>query len=371
MPKKIMISAGESSGEMYGAMLSREIKKRWPDAEIFGMGGQHMEAEGVKLIAPISHIIGIFEAVSHLVEIKKTFNRVRDALTEQKPDILILIDFPDFNITLARHAKAAGIPILYYVSPQVWAWRTGRIKKIAALVDRMAVLFPFEVDIYKDSGLPCEFVGHPMTEIIHITETKEELKERLGLDPHKAVIAMLPGSRPGEIERHKLLIKETAEKVHARFPDIQIAVPLMHGTTITEDLPDYIKIIYGKTTETIACSEAAAVASGTATFQTALLGIPMVVFYKLSFLTFYLAKFLAKVRHVSLVNLLTDKDVVKELLQNAATPERMFIELERIMTDQSYRNDMLSDLNAIKELMHGKTPSARVAAIVGSMAGLN
>ena len=141
-----MISAGEASGELYGAMLSREIKKLWPDVRIFGIGGPRMEEEGVSLIAPISHVIGIFEAAKHLVEIKRTFNRARDALLNEIPDVLVLIDYPDFNITLAQRAKSAGIPVLYYVSPQVWAWRTGRIKRIASLVNKIAVLFPFEAD---------------------------------------------------------------------------------------------------------------------------------------------------------------------------------------------------------------------------------
>ena len=163
-----MICAGETSGELYGALLSRELKQRWPEVQIFGIGGDQMQAEGVSLISPITHILGIVEVFTHLLHIKKTFNKARDALLFQKPDVLVLIDYPDFNIALAKKAKAAGIPILYYVSPQVWAWRSGRVKKIAALVNRMAVLFPFEVDYYKRAGLDCEFVGHPIAERMRI-----------------------------------------------------------------------------------------------------------------------------------------------------------------------------------------------------------
>jgi lipid-A-disaccharide synthase len=367
--KKVMISAGEASGELYGAMLSREIKKLWPDVQIFGIGGPRMEEEGVSLIAPISHVIGILEAARHLVEIKKIFNRARDALLNERPDILVLIDYPDFNITLAQKARSAGIPVLYYVSPQVWAWRTGRIKRIASLVNKIAVLFPFETDYYKDTGLPCEFVGHPVVETINIRQTKKELKESLGLDPQKGVIALLPGSRPGEINRHEQIVAELARRINSELPDMQIAVPLVPGTSFTNAPPDHAKIIYGKTTEIVACSEAAAVASGTATFQTALLGIPMVVFYKVSFLTFHLVKFLAKIKYVSLVNLLSDKEVVKELLQSNATPDRIFPELKKIIKDLPYRNEMISSLDNIKKMMQDKRPSARVALIVGEIAG--
>jgi lipid-A-disaccharide synthase len=364
-----MISAGEASGELYGSMLSREVKKIWPDTQIFGIGGSRMKEEGVSLIAPVSHVIGIVEAIKHFREVRKTFKKAADALIYQKPDILVLIDFPDFNVALAKKAKSAGIPILYYVSPQVWAWRTGRVKKIASLVNKIAVLFPFEADYYKKTGLPCEFVGHPITEIINIQQTKEELKNQLGLNPNKTVITLLPGSRPNEIKRHQAIVKEVANIIHTEFPQVQIVVPLVSGTNLTDNLPDYIKVIYDRTTEAIACSEAAAVASGTATLQTSLLGTPMVVFYRISPLTFHLLKPMVKVKFISLVNLLSGKEVVLELLQKDANPYRIFSELKKILNDHSYRNAMISNLKKIRDIMAGKRPSARVANMVGEIAG--
>ncbi|MBI4847850.1 MAG: lipid-A-disaccharide synthase [Nitrospirae bacterium] len=367
--RKLMISAGEASGELYGAMLSREVKRRWPDAEIFGIGGSRMKNEGVSLIAPVSHVVGIVEAVRHLSEIKNTLRTATEALLQKKPDVLVLIDYPDFNIALARRAKAAGIPILYYVSPQVWAWRGGRVKKIAALVNRMAVLFPFEVDYYKNTGLPCEFVGHPVAETINIPLTKEDIKKSLGLDTDKEVVTLLPGSRPGEIKRHQAIIKEIAGKIHHEFPDVQIAVPLTTESGLPEGLPDYVKIIRGRTTEAIACSEASAVASGTATLETALLGTPMVVFYKVSPVTFHLVKLFVKVKFISLVNILSGRQVVEELLQKDANPDRVFSELKKILRDQQYRDEMIASLKKIREIMQGKRPTQRVASIVGEMAG--
>ncbi len=367
----MMIIAGEASGELYGAMLSKEVKKIWPDTHIFGIGGSRMKKEGVTLIAPISHVLGIAEVIKHVKEIRKNFKKAKEVLINQKPDILVLIDYPDFNIALAKKAKSAGIPVLYYVSPQVWAWRKGRVKKITSLVNKIAVLFPFEVDYYKKSGLPCEFVGHPIAEIINIHQTKEELKDKLGLDPTKNLITLLPGSRPNEIMRHQTIMKEVAKKIHDEFPELQIVVPLVSGTNLTEDLPDYMMVIYNRTTEAVACSEAAAVASGTATLQTSLLGIPMVVFYKVSPLTFHLVKLVAKVKFISLVNLLCGKEVVLELLQKDANPDKIFLELKRILNDLPYRKAMISNLKKIRDIMAEKRPSIRVAHIIGEIAGWN
>ena len=364
-----MISAGEASGELYGAMLSREVKKLWPGTDIFGIGGPRMKNEGVNLIAPISQVVGIVEVIKHIPEVRKTFKKAAETLINKKPDVLVLIDYPDFNIALAKKAKAAGIPILYYVSPQVWAWRSGRVKKIAALVNKMAVLFPFEMDYYKDTGLPCEFVGHPIAEIIDIQEKKEELKKNLGLDPDNGVITLLPGSRPNEISKHQTLIRELAEKIYHEFPDMQIVVPLTAGSNLTEGLPDYVKIIRGRTTEAVACSDASAVASGTVTLETALAGTPMVVFYKVSPVSFEIAKLLVKVKFISLVNILSGKQVVVELLQKDANSCRIFSELKRILNDRPYRNEMISSLTKIREIFQDKKPSVRVAQIVGEIAG--
>lgn len=369
MPKRMMISAGEVSGELYGALLSRAVKSKWPDIEIIGIGGHRMKSEGVQLIASISSALGLTETVRHWRAIIKNFKKATEALIRQKPDILVLIDYPDFNIPLAKKAKSKGVPILYYVSPQVWAWRAGRVKKIASRVNKIAVLFPFEADIYRNTGLPCEFVGHPIAETIDIRQTKEELRKKLGLDPTKEVIALLPGSRLAEINRNQQLIRNVAEKIHSEFPNIQVVIPLVSGTGLHKEMPDYIRVIHDRTVEVVACSEAAAVASGTATLETALLGTPMVVFYKLSFLTVFFAKLLIKVKFISLVNLLYGKEVVVELIQKNATAEKIFSELKRILGDSEYRQNMISSLMKIKEIMGKKTASERVASMVGELAG--
>ncbi|MDO8281384.1 MAG: lipid-A-disaccharide synthase [Thermodesulfovibrionia bacterium] len=369
MSKKIMISAGEASGELYGALLSREVKARWPEAEIFGIGGAKMEGEGVKLIAKITNVIGFSEAVKHLGKIRKIFKQAKDALTDRKPDILVLIDYPDFNLALAKKAKSAGIPVLYYVSPQVWAWRAGRVKKIASLADKIAVLFPFEVDHYKGSGLPCEFVGHPISETINIKGTDEEIKSSLGLNPYKPVITLLPGSRPDEINRHMPVINEVAEMLHNELPDFQIIIPLAAGSELPESVKGYITVLRNQTREAVACSDVSLVASGTATLETALLGTPMVVFYIVSPLTYILAKLLVKVKYASLVNILSGKEVVREMIQKDATPDNIFREIKRIIEDKPYKDEIISNLKKVRDVMTGKKPSSRVAAMAGEIAG--
>ena len=366
--KKLMISAGETSGEIYGALMSRQIKKMWPDIKILGIGGSHMKEEGIELIAPITHVVGIFEVVRHLPKLWDTYQRAKAALKSEKPDLLVLIDYPDFNLVLAKAAHAAGIPILYYVSPQVWAWRKGRIHKIAARVSKMAVLFPFEVQYYERVGLPCEFVGHPITETLNITESKEELKLSLGLDPKKDLVALLPGSRPGEISRHIEIVKETAAKLHNKYPSLQIAVALAAGTSLDIVMPEYIKVIAGKTTKLVAAAKAAAVASGTATLETAILGTPMVVYYNIPPLTYHLGKLLVDVEFISLANLLSDKQVVQEYVQNEANADNIFQELDRILDNDMYRTEMITNLLLIKKSMKTEHPSARVAAIAGELA---
>lgn len=371
MTKKVMISAGEPSGEMYGALLSREIKNRWPDTEIFGIGGVRMEQEGVSLIAPISNVMGIAEAFKHLWEIRKHFRSAKEAMIKKNPDILVLIDYPDFNLALAKKAKAIGIPILYYVSPQVWAWRRWRVKKISSLVNKIALILPFEADYYRDADLPCEFVGHPLVETISIEKNKKELKRMLGLDPERPVLSLLPGSRPGEIQRHMPVITDIAAKANKEMPEFQIVIPLAPGTDVSEEVKDYIRVIKNRTKEVVACSEVSAVASGTATLEAALLGTPMAVFYRVSPVTFIIGKLLVKVKYASLVNLLSGKEVVLEFIQNEATADKIFSEIKKILNDTVYRYNMISNFNKIRELIGEKRASERTASIVGEIAGWN
>ena len=391
--KTIMIIAGESSGELYGSLLAKALKRKWPDSHLIGVGGERMREAGVELVSGISDAFGLVEAVSAFRKIKVAFRKTVDALKEFRPDVLVLIDYPDFNLKVAKTAKSFGIKILYYVSPQVWAWRKGRVKKIASLVDRMAVVLPFEENLYRHAGLPCEFVGHPILEEIETVleadlrkqrdESRKSLKVALGFDAERPLLSLLPGSRPSELGRHLPLMREVVRKFKSDHEvkagkDYQFCMPLApntdegrYGAYLESIRKEGVSVRKGESVRVLGSSDLAVVASGTATLQTALLEVPMVVIYKVSPITYFFAKRIIKVKHISLVNLLADREVVVELIQERANPEEIMKELKMILFDAKYREDMLSYFRAIKGPFLGKRASERVAEIVIEMAGRN
>jgi lipid-A-disaccharide synthase len=379
----IMIISGESSGELYGALLANALKSKWPDVHIIGIGGQRMSEAGVELVSRISDAFGIIEAVASLGKLKKAFNNAVEALNKFRPDVLVLIDYPDFNLKVAKKAKALGIKVLYYVSPQVWAWRKGRVPKIASLVNRMAVLLPFEEKIYKDAGLQCDFVGHPILEEIQgvlAKGDKAEFKTALGLDPVKPLLSLLPGSRPHELNKLLPLMIEVVRQFR-NDPEIlkgnkeyQFCMPLAPNTDeqkyygFLETLKkEGVTIKKGESVKVLAASDMAVVASGTATLQTAFLEVPMVVVYKMSPLEFQIGKRIIDVKHISLVNILAGKDVVVELLQERANPGETLKELKKIIFDMEYRGNMINQFREIKGPFIGKKASQRVADIILEM----
>jgi lipid-A-disaccharide synthase len=389
--KTIMIVAGESSGELYGSLLAKALRKRWPDVNIIGVGGERMKEAGVVLVSHISDAFGLVEAVSSLKKIKTAFDNSINAIKSSSPEVLVLIDYPDFNLKLAKTAKSLGIKILYYVSPQVWAWRRGRVKKIASLVDRMAVVLPFEEKIYRNAGLECEFVGHPILDEIEtvlgpegpstLPRGRRDFKSALGFGPDRQLLAILPGSRPSELKRHLPLMVDVVREIRSdegidSNRQLQICMPLAPNTD-EESYGSYLETLKqegvtvkkGEALKVLAASDMALVASGTATLQTAFLEVPMVVVYKLSPLTYHLGKHIIRVKHISLVNILSGREVVAELIQHRANPEEIINELRKIMTDGNYREDMLQSYRRVKEPFTGKWASDRVAEIITEMVG--
>jgi lipid-A-disaccharide synthase len=378
----VMIITGESSGELYGSLLARALKTQWSDINIIGIGGERMSEEGVSLIARTTDVLGLLEAVLSYRAVKATFRTAVDALKKFMPDILVLIDYPDFNIRLARVAKDLRIKILYYVSPQVWAWRTGRVKKIAQIVDWMAVLFPFEEEIYKKEGVVCEFVGHPIFEEIEKFLNKgdtEELKTSIGLVADRPVLSLLPGSRPNELT--KLLPVMTAvvqqwksdAQIHS-IVDYQFCLPLAPNTderqyrsSLEALRQEGVVITKGETVKVLSVSDMAVICSGTATLQAVFLEVPMVVIYKLSPLSYQVGKRIVKVKHISLINILSGREVVKELIQDAAQTENIINELKKIMFQTDYRENMINAYRDVKKSFSGKKTSQRVAEIVIEM----
>ncbi len=378
MPETFMIVTGETSGELYGSLLAVSLKQMRPGVRVIGIGGERMKAAGVELISGISSAFGIAEALSAVRSLKETYRKAVNALRREKPSLLILIDYPDFNLKLAAEARKNGVRILYYVSPQVWAWRGKRVKKIARLVDRMAVILPFEEPIYRGVGLDCEFVGHPVyDEIQEMDIDKPALKRSLGLEADKPLVSLLPGSRPHEIERLLPIIADTVDEMRSVFTDLQFCVPFAPNTDIGKygAVVDNLKskgvvINKGESLNSLAASDYAVVASGTASLQAVLLGVPIVVIYKLFPLTYLLGKMIVRVKHISLVNILSGEEVVRELLQSDVTPKNIAGEIEKIMTDVEYRERMSAAYERVRKMFPAKKASERVAEIAIQMTGL-
>lgn len=388
-----MIVSGESSGELYGALLANALKTGNPCISIIGVGGERMEASGVTLISRIAGSFGIIEAVKTYGEIKRTFKKVVSAFKSFDPQVLVLIDYPDFNMKVAGEAKKLGIKVLYYVSPQVWAWRKGRVKTIGTMVDKMAVILPFEDEIYKNAGIPCEFVGHPIMDEINeviqefgvhdlITDDlKAKVKQELGLLPDKPVITLMPGSRTHEIKKLIPVMVDVMAEMHRLYPDRQFAIPVapnldrnalsvMSNELKKKNMHHALRITH-HAIKTLLASDVAVIASGTSALQAAFLGVPMTVIYKLSPLTYLIGRLIVKIRHISLVNVLLDKSVrddsglrIKELLQDRADKDNIIEELTKIMENTRYRGEIAAQLNRVRDPFLNKRASLRVAEII-------
>ncbi len=393
MLERVMIVSGESSGELYGAFLAKALKLRNPEISITGIGGDRMQSSGVNLISRISSSFGITEAIKTYSEIKRTFEKVVAALKSFKPQVLVLIDYPDFNMRVAKEAKKLGIKVLYYVSPQVWAWRKGRVKTIGRLIDKMAVILPFEEEIYKHDGIPCEFVGHPILdeirEVLHelgvqnliANDLKAKVKEELGLMPDKPVLTLMPGSRQHEIKKLLPVMSDVIKEMKERYPDYQFVMPVapnldsnalsVMSNELKKNAHNALRITH-HSIKALLSADIALIASGTSALQSALLGVPMVVIYKLSPLTYLIGRLIVKVRHISLVNILLDYLEgqglrIKELLQKDANTENILEELSKITTDSNYRNEMASQMEKVRALFVEKEASSRVAEMVRNL----
>lgn len=371
--KTVMIVAGESSGELYGSLLAKALKRRWPDIRLIGIGGERMKREGVELVSGLSHSFGLIEVLSTIKELRDAFNRAKKVIDDLRPAVCVLIDYPDFNFRLGQYAKRKGIKVLYYVSPQVWAWRKGRVKKMKQIADRLAVILPFEEEIYRGKGIEAEFVGHPVME--EIFESGYRIDQRVKRD-NRPVVALLPGSRPSELKRHLPIFYELADKVKKEFGGCEIILPLalnIDTSIFDKELRSLefkgVEIRQGDTLGTLSIADAAVIASGTATLQAALLCVPMVVIYRLSKLTYLLGRLILNVKYISLVNILSGKGIVPELIQDRARPDLIMMELKRLFTDRYYRDDMISNLNSLKDLFSKRNPSLRVTEMIAEMTG--
>ena len=362
--------AGEASGDMYGAEVARYLFEKFPGCRIYGLGGQRMRRAGVHLEGDISKtaVVGPFEVISYLGTLYRVFRRIAERIEMDPPAAAILIDFPDFNLRLAKRLKQAGTPVFYYISPQVWAWREGRVKQIRHLVDKMLVIFPFEEELYRKAGVDVEFVGHPLIDMVRTTKSKEEFCANHRLDPKKPIVALLPGSRKKEVRFILPTLCRAVELIAAAKPDAQFVLPIAPGLdprliqSIVQSEP--ITILTNETYNAIRYARAAVVASGTATLETALLGTPEVIVYRISSATWFLGKFLLKVRLFGIVNIILGEEVVPELFQEKMTPAAVAQMTERLMDDVWMQSRIRGNYERLRRQLGSGKVAERVADVV-------
>lgn len=352
-----MILAGEASGDAHAAEFVGEIKQLRPDIRLTGMGTTLMKKAGVDLFFDSASIavVGLVEILRHWGDIKKAMNLVKTALEETKPDLLILVDYPEFNLKMARHAKALGIKVLFYISPQVWAWRAKRIHKIGRSIDHMAVLFKFEEEFYKQANIPVSFVGHPLVDKVKANIDSKQARENLGLDQNDIVVGLFPGSRKSEILRLLPLMLETAKLMQMRNSALKFILPV--ASTLDYDAIQQqceqsgvdIQLTRDDIYDLIPCCNAIVSCSGTVTLEIALLNAPMCLVYKISWLSYQIMSRLITIPHIGLANIVANKLIVKELLQDDATPQNIATEMFQLLEDESYRTQVISDLSKVRE----------------------
>jgi lipid-A-disaccharide synthase len=371
----VMIVAGEASGDLYGATLVSELRALSPAASFFGMGGDCMRRAGVDTLvdANVMAVMGLTEVLGHLPVIVKGFNILKQRLLTDPPQLLILIDYPDFNLRLARVAKRAGVKVLYFISPQVWAWRSGRVAGIGRVVDRMAVLFPFEVPFYEKAGIPVSFVGHPLLDMVRPTMSKEEALASLHLDPARRTVGLFPGSRKSVIKKLLPVILQAAELLWARMPDLQFVLPLASSLR-REDIDPYLEavnvkvaVVSGRNHDLMTGCDAAISVSGTVIMELALVGVPMVLIYKVSPLTYQIGKRAIKVPHIGICNIVAGKAVVRELIQHEAQADEIAAETERLLTDRRYTSRMRQELAEVREKLGSGGALGRLAQVARDM----
>lgn len=337
---RLVLIAGETSGDVLGASLAAALKRQRPDLEISGMTGPRMRAAGVEPWFDIDElsVMGLTEVLKHLPRLLKLQRRIRQRILDWPADALVTIDAPDFNLSLARQIKTAGLPTIHYVSPTVWAWRAGRIPKIARALDRLLTLFPFEPELYAAHGLQADFVGHPLADELAAGPDRAAARSLLDLGHSTPVIALLPGSRSGELQQHVRLLGETALQLHRRRPKAEIIMLLSSESqrALALDLlgnlaeQAHIRLFSGQTRAGLEAADVAIAASGTVTLEAFLLECPLTVFYRLAPSSYYLARGLKlmRSRHVALPNILSGQALVPERLQQAATPDRLSTDVE-------------------------------------------
>jgi lipid-A-disaccharide synthase len=377
LAEEILIVAGEASADLHAARALEELRRLRPGVHAFGVGGPRLREAGFEALAPAEDIsvMGLAEVLPRIPRILGILGALARAAKERRPRAALLVDLPDFNLRLAAKLKKLGIPVVYYVSPMIWAWRRGRAKRIARIVDRMLCILPFEERFYEGTGVSARFVGHPFAEKPE-PQPVESYRAALGLAAGRTTITLMPGSRGPELKRLLPAMLEAAEQIRAAHPDAQFVVPVA-PTLRREALVPYlarhpaleVKLLDGQADQAVGASDAALVKSGTSTLETALMLRPMVVVYKLSWLSYLLGRLLVRIAHFALVNILAGRGIVPELLQRQASPARMAEEIERLLTDRAARDAQLGALREVRASLGEPGAPERVAGEVARAMG--
>jgi lipid-A-disaccharide synthase len=363
---RVMISCGEPSGDLYAGALAAEIRRREPEADIFGFGGPRLAASGGRLIGDFHgfSVTGLTEALRVLPRSFAMLRVLAAAARDQRPDVFVAIDFPDFNFRLMAAVHRLGIPVVYYISPQLWAWRPGRMQTMKRYVDRVLVIFPFEEELYRREDVPVEFVGHPLVDLVRVRASRAELLREHGLEPAAPTVALLPGSRPNELHRIVPGIAASLPLISSQVPGVQFIVAAAPNLPDALFAPLAVPIVHERTDDVLAASDVVITASGTATVQAALHERPMVVVYRLSPLTYRLGKPFVRVDTYAMANLVAGRRIVPELIQDEFTPERVARECVRLLTDEQLRRSTRDELRRVRERLGGTGASGRVAEAV-------
>ena len=371
----IMILAGEASGDDHAAEFVEVLRQLKPDMQISGMGSDSMKRAGVDIFfdSRIIAVMGLVEVLRHWGDIKRAMAIVREQLEQTRPDLLVLVDYPEFNLKMARHAGTLGIPVLFYISPQVWAWRPKRIHKIGRLIDHMAVIFQFEKKYYEDAGIPVSFVGHPLVDKVKISPNAGSMRSRLGIAADARVVGLFPGSRQSEIERLLPMMFATAARMQAQDPQLRFVLPVA-ATLNFDDVARQAKssgvdicVTRDEIYDVINCCNAIVTCSGTVTLEIALLGVPMCIVYKTSPLSYMILSRLITIPHIGLVNIVAREAVVKELLQSDANPDFVATELFHMLNDPDYRQRLRAGYDKVRVNLGAGNGARNMAELVLSL----
>ena len=373
---KIMFSAGEASGDTHGASVAKALLSKYPDATLFGMGGDLMKAAGVDIIYDIEQLgfIGIVEIIKHLPTFFKLRTFLKEAMLREKPDVLVCIDYPGFNMKLAKVAHDLGIPVVYYIAPTIWAWNKGRGKDIAKTVTKVASIFPFEAEAYQEFGVDVEFVGNPLVDIVKPTMTREEACTYFGASPEARNILLMPGSRKQEVQGLLPTMLSAAEELVKSRSDLAFFLPRAHTIpradleTIIQKYSVPITITEGNNYDLMQICTACIAASGTATLETALMNVPTLLIYKVAPITYGIGKLLVNIKDIGLPNIIAKRRVIPELLQGEVTVSNVCHEMSHILDDTAIYEQMKLDLAQVKVDLGAPGAVQRVADVIASVA---